>query len=170
MIKKSSHDLPEEVLQQLLRCEGFIDLKMPARAKKELDEIPLEYRAHFETRFMLLNLMILEENWGDAYDISVELKESNPDEPGLWIQEAYTLRRFDSIEAAREVLEKALEKFPEHSLIYYNLGCYACKLGNREEAIQRLKEAIDLNELWIKAALNDDDLESLHDEIEEWIC
>ena len=54
-------------------------------------------------------------------------------------------------------------------MIHFNLGCYACQLGNETEAIQRLKEAIGLDNKWLMVALDDDDLESIHDTLEEWL-
>ena len=68
---------------------------------------------------------------------------------------------------AREALLPAVKKFPEASLIPYNLACYACQLGDPAEARQWLRKAIARGEKdeIKRLALNDPDLAVLREEI-----
>ena len=61
----------------------------------------------------------------------------------------------------------AVKKFPEASLIPYNLACYACQLGDPAEARQWLRKAIARGERdeIKRLALNDPDLAVLREEI-----
>src|SRR5215211_3159726 len=43
---------------------------------------------------------------------------------------AYATRRAQSLKAAKLILLEAATKHPEEPLIFYNLGCYECQLGD----------------------------------------
>lgn len=171
MIKNSpgaKEPLPEEVQRQLTCCEGYLDLKMARKAEQELERVDPAYRGSLHYRLMLVGLLTLKKDWATAQPIAAAMREEFPDEPGCWIQDAYLTRRARDIESARAILEKALARFPDESVIEYNLACYACRLGNHEEARQRLKTAIDHDDKWLKVALDDEDLLELHADIEDW--
>ena len=57
----------------------------------------------------------------------------------------------------------ALSKFPQESLIYYNLACYDCRLGQIASAKQYLKQAFRIDPNWRLEALEDEDLKPLWD-------
>lgn len=167
---KSARDLPEVIQRQLVRCEGFIDLKMPVKAEQELSVIAPEYHDHVHYRWLKTSILMQQGKWPEAKPIAAALRQEFPEEVEFWIQDAYLTRRTTDIESARTILEKALTLFPEEAIIYFNLACYACRLDHKLEAKQRLKSAIDLDAKWLKAALDDDDLKELHDELEGWVC
>jgi hypothetical protein len=65
------------------------------------------------------------------------------------------------------VLLPVVDKFPKEYIIRYNLACYACQLGNLEEARHWLKKAIEMadpKEVKLMA-LNDPDLKPLWKEL-----
>jgi Tfp pilus assembly protein PilF len=55
----------------------------------------------------------------------------------------------------------AVERFPNEPLIHYNLGCYACQMGNLDAAKQHLKRAFNLQPKMRFMALDDEDLKPL---------
>lgn len=63
------------------------------------------------------------------------------------------------------ILLDAEKLHPKHAMIQFNLGCYACQLGNLEEAKSRVAVAISLDGQFRGKALDDPDLEPLWDEI-----
>jgi len=67
------------------------------------------------------------------------------------------------------VLVPIVDKFPDEYIIRYNLACYACQLGNLNEAWRWLKKAIDLaGKKDIRTmALDDPDLQPLWNKIGE---
>ncbi len=70
---------------------------------------------------------------------------------------------------AQEKLRPAADKFPKVETILYNLACYACQLGNRQESLALLDKAIDLagkKDIRLMA-LEDPDLEPLWKDISE---
>ena len=82
---------------------------------------------------------------------------------------AYALRRAKEggLQAAWSALLPAIDKFPAEPTIPYNLACYACQMGQVDEARQWLKRAMKIggNKKVKIRALNDEDLEPLWEEI-----
>jgi hypothetical protein len=56
-----------------------------------------------------------------------------------------------------------LEKFPNDATTRYNLGCYACQLGDLEDAKKLVGEAIKMDSKFKLLALDDEDLVQLWD-------
>jgi tetratricopeptide (TPR) repeat protein len=158
--------LPIEVVQLLSRCEGFVELKMPDRADQELDAISPEFQQHFYVRWLRVAVLQVRKSWSEALPLALALRDECPTDAGFWIQLAYITRRAENIEAARTILNEAMKLFPDDGTIRYNMACYACQLGRLDEARKLLLKAIAADESWRKAALNDDDLQELHDELE----
>lgn len=66
--------------------------------------------------------------------------------------------------AGRELLEEGLEAWPESPSIIYELGCWEAEHGDRQEAIEYLRRALEMEPKirdWMK---EDDDLASLRDD------
>ena len=61
------------------------------------------------------------------------------------------------------ILLEALEKFPNDAMTNYNLGCYACQLGDMDNAKKFVGDAIKLDSKYKLMALDDEDLEPLWD-------
>ena len=56
-----------------------------------------------------------------------------------------------------------MPKFPGEAIIYYNLACYDCQLGQIHSAKQYLKQAFRIDSDWRLQALEDEDLKPLWD-------
>jgi hypothetical protein len=88
-------------------------------------------------------------------------------QPGL--HRAYAARRATggTITKAWELLLPAFDKFPEITTISYNLACYACQLGQLDEARRWLGEARKRGESKqiLEMARRDSDLEALWPEL-----
>src|SRR5438477_243501 len=61
---------------------------------------------------------------------------------------AYATRRVESVEAAKEILVNAEQRFPNEPVIPYNLACYEAQLNNIKAARQYLKRTFSLNPDW----------------------
>ncbi|HEV2695008.1 MAG TPA: hypothetical protein VG347_19090 [Verrucomicrobiae bacterium] len=86
-----------------------------------------------------------------------------------WIQWAFSLHELKRTKEARGVLLAIADKFPDETMIPYNLACYNCQLGERKEALTWLERAIDLEgKKNIRLmALADPDLEPMWTNISE---
>jgi tetratricopeptide (TPR) repeat protein len=89
--------------------------------------------------------------------------EFSPSDVQWVISYAYAARRAESVNAARNILINALPKFPREAIIYYNLACYDCQLGQIPSAKQYLKQAFRIDRNWRLQALEDEDLKPLWD-------
>ena len=150
----------------LLRyANGYRILEMFEDAERELDKIHPEERSADGPLSLRVALFQDSECWDEMREAAALLRDRHPKEVSWWIADAYATRRCRSIEEAREVLLAGVENHPEEPCMQYNLGCYACVLGERAEAISRVRSAIALNDDYAKMALTDDDLEAIRDEL-----
>lgn len=79
----------------------------------------------------------------------------------------YATHRIGSTEAASKILLNAQPRFPKEGIIYYNLACYDCQLGEIENAKNHLKKAFEIDPNWRLQALEDQDLKPLWDSLRQ---
>src|SRR5438477_5459215 len=98
-------------------------------------------------------------------EISRRLHEFNPDELRWIISYAFATRRAVSIEVAKDILLKSVANFPKEGLVFFNLACYDCQLGDFESAKDYLRRAFQIDSRWRLQALDDEDLRPLWDSL-----
>ena len=150
---------------------GWLELGSHLEANEELEKITPHFRVHPDVLEIRWQIYAKESKWEACRDIARAITQIEPSRPSGWIHFAYSTRRAPNggLEAAREILFPAAEKFPQESIVPYNLACYACQLGNLKESMEWLGKAIDLagkNDIR-SMALDDPDLEPLWNHISE---
>lgn len=130
-------------------------------AAMELEKIPPEGRMQRDVLASRCRIFMEAKQWDAMRDVAKHLVSIEPKTLQHWIWAAYATRRAESIEAAREVLKRAWAFLPEHPHLFYNLACYACQMGRREEARNLLQRAIEGDQALRTMALDDPDLEAL---------
>ena len=80
---------------------------------------------------------------------------------------AYGTRRAESLTAAEKILLEAEALHGTNPTVQFNLGCYACQLGNLTAAQARVKRAIALDRHFQLLAQTDSDLEPLRKAVTE---
>lgn len=75
----------------------------------------------------------------------------------LWL--ATATRHSEGLPAARDILLRAMGRFPEEGGISYHLACYAAQSGDIEDAKDCLRRAFKLDPDLRQRALDDPDLE-----------
>ena len=151
--------------RHLLATQGYIELGMFVEAADELECIGPEHRLHPSVLSLRYDIYSELENWTYAEVVARHLVKVSPEAPACWVNWAYATRRCQSIDAANQILLDAEKLHPQHAAIQFNLGCYACQMGNPEEAKGRVAMAISLDEKYRAMALDDTDLKPLWDEI-----
>ena len=73
------------------------------------------------------------------------------------------------MKAAEKILQEAAERHPQDATIQFNLGCYACLLGELPEAKARVVRAITIDSEFLKNALEDPDLQQLREAEPDWM-
>jgi Tfp pilus assembly protein PilF len=148
---------------RLSHARGYIELGMLDEAEAELARVSPEDADKMEV--LALHVAILHErhDWEKLRVLAETLVSRNPEYPDWWITWAYAARRSINLVAAESILRKAEQLHPTNATIQFNLGCYACQLGNLIAARARIAKAIQLDENFRAAADSDPDLEPLRE-------
>ena len=144
---------------------GYLELGMLDESAGELENLPPEDRTSSAVLCVRMEIYRSAKKWSLMEVVARELWKRHQDEPIYWNNLAWVVRRKDSIEAAKIILLEALERFPNDAMTNYNLGCYACQLGDMEAAKRFVGDAIKLDSKYKLMALDDPDLESLWDSL-----
>jgi tetratricopeptide (TPR) repeat protein len=147
--------------RSLLAVSGYLTLGMHQDAWDELEDLPPGQRT--DDRVLEFRIAIYQalEKWEPARILAESLAKRSPENPGWWLSWSYSLRREQTVEAARSVLREAVRIHPGVAMITYNLACYECVLGKTAEAQELLKRAISMDAQFKKIALADPDLDGI---------
>lgn len=134
-----------DIARHLRSAQGYIELGMFVEAATELECLAPEARGHpavLAYRYAIYSKL---EQWTMAEVVARQMVKLPPEGPGWWLNWAYSTRRCQTIQEARQILLDAEKLHPQHATIQFNLGCYACRLGEMEEAMRRVEAAISLD-------------------------
>src|SRR5690606_31590640 len=122
-------------------ANGYRELGMHDDALAELDLLDSELAIRPPALQMRLAVLMDARRWREALQPANLLAATSSSDSAHLVNLAFVTRRADSIEAAQTILESAVKTFPDDAIIHYNLGCYACRLGDLEKAKRRLRRA-----------------------------
>jgi predicted Zn-dependent protease len=153
-------------MQRTLKASiGYLELGMLQEAAGELESLQPEIKNSTAVLCVRMEIYRSAKKWSLMEVVARELWKRHPDDSTYWINLAWVVRRKESIEAAQIILLEALERFPNDAMTNYNLGCYACLLGDMDNAKKFVGDAIKLDSKYKLMALDDPDLEPLWDMI-----
>jgi predicted Zn-dependent protease len=149
--------------RHLEAAEGWLGLGNFLEANEELECITPQMRVHPDVLELRWQIYAKGEKWEACVDIARAITKLAPSHPHGWIHWAYSLHELKRTKEAKAVLLPVADKFPEESLMRYNLACYECQLGNLKEARRWLERAFDSGDpRRLKLmALDDPDLDPL---------
>ena len=145
----------------LSHARGYLELGMVEEAAGELDRIPELSASEFDVRVLRSLVLQEQKHWIRLVPLAAGLAREKPDDAGWWIMWAYATRRATSLKAAEAILLEAETHHPKEATIQFNLGCYACQLGDFAKARTRVAHAIALDSHFSEAAETDPDLEPM---------
>lgn len=158
--------LPRNAMNDLQRpleaALGFMSLGMHEDALEELETLSPELRSLDVVMEMRIEIYRGLGKWESARVIAESLAGKFPENPGWWLSWSFALRREQSVEAAQVVLLEASEIHPDVGMIAYNLACYACVLGDTDDACLLLKRAFLLDPTLKSTAIDDPDLKQIY--------
>ena len=147
-------------------ASGYLELGLTAAAAEELAAIDRAEEDRPEVLRVRTEYLMQAREWVRLVKVATDMAGRLPDEEAGWIAWAYALRELNRIGEARSVLLTAeVRQGKTCGVLHYNLACYACLLGERTEAMRRLRRALRLSADWREAALGDCDLQPLWPEI-----
>lgn len=153
--------------KQLQAAVGYLELGMLVEANDEIENLAPDLKTSSPVLGVRMQIYRAAEKWPLMEVVARELLKRHSNEPVYWHDLAWAVRRADSINAAQKILLDASNRFPNDAMTHFNLGCYACQLGDIEEAKTRVGRAIELDAKFKMLALDDPDLEPLWKDIEE---
>jgi len=142
---------------------GYAELGMFLDATNEIESLPPEHKISSAVLCVRMEIYRAAKQWKLSEVVARELWKRHSDDPIHWNNLAWAVRRSDSIDSANSILLDAEKKFPDDAMTHFNLGCYACQLGDLEAAKIRVGRAIELDSSFKILALDDEDLEPLWD-------
>jgi predicted Zn-dependent protease len=153
----------------LQAAEGWLGLGNQVEAFEELEQISPQLRVHPDVLELRWQIYAKEKKWDACVDIARAITKFTPSHPNGWIHLAFSLHELKRTKESKEVLLLVVDKFPEESVMRYNLACYECELGNLKESRAWLEKAFNLGDAkQLKpTALDDPDLEPLWKKIGE---
>lgn len=120
---------------------GWLELGNADEAALELDQISAGAQLDPDVLEVKWTLSAKQENWERCIEIARSLSKISPLEAFGWIHLSYSLHELKRTKEAYDNLKHVLQKFPNEWLMCYNMACYACQLGNLDEAERWLKAA-----------------------------
>lgn len=151
----------------LAAAEGWLELGNPAEALAELRHLTAEGAAHPAVLEMHWQISAQNQQWETCLELAARLVRLNPELPTGWIHRSYALHELKRTAEARDQLLPAVPRFPQEAVMFYNLACYECRLGNLAQARRWLRETFALKNSgpWRRAAEVDADLAALWPEL-----
>ena len=160
--------LPAFLRRAIERSQGYLLLKMPREAARELDGIagvagavPAYLRARIDVE-------TADGNWTAVLGLASRLRALEPGQPAHYISMAFATRRCGTLREAEAILSEGAKRFPGIGLFWYNLACYAAVGGRPGEALLLLGKALKIEPDLLALAAKDEDFESVRDRIAEW--
>jgi hypothetical protein len=160
---------PDPDLVHLRAAWGWMVRGNYAKATAEVEQVSETMRVHPATLFMSCSANMSARNWEMAARTAQEHSRVAPQSSYGWLCHVVCLDKMGRTKEAYDMTLPLLEKLPHEFFVPYNLACFACRLGNREDAWNWVQRAFPLASLAkFKAwALSDADLEPLRDQIAE---
>jgi tetratricopeptide (TPR) repeat protein len=154
---------------------GWLELGLFEEGLKELDLVRAGLQSDPRVGDLRWQLNCRLGRWEECLRVAHGLKKLHPERVDSWVHSAYAARRAPGggLEEAKKILLAALDKFPKETIIPYNLACYECQLGLKEESLCWLAVALergrkkDERKRLLEMALSDTDLEPIRKEVIE---
>ena len=152
--------------RRLEYASGYLMLGLLREAATELACIKGKEAQSAPVLRLRVDLYHQSKQWPQLARVAETLAQLVPKKDQGWISWAFALRELNRVEEAQEVLLSAeLLHGKTSAVLHYNLACYACLLGHREDAMRRLIKACAMDAEFKLGALDDPDLEPLWDAI-----
>jgi tetratricopeptide (TPR) repeat protein len=130
-------------VMHLEAAQGWLELDNHLEAKAELDQIPPQFSRHPDVLELGWKIYAKAQRWDACLEIAEDLTDSSPRRTLNWLYLAASLSALKQPEEAYETLVDVVDDFPENVTIPYQLACYACEIGEIDEARKWLQDAFD---------------------------
>ncbi len=145
---------------------GWLELENADESLLELNKISNANQHHPDVLELRWQTHAKKGEWESAVEISNLLVRQAPGRPSGWIHRSFALHEMNQTEEAHDLLLPALAVFEKNWIIPFNIACYLCQMEKTQEAMEKLKLAIERGgDDAMNTALKDPDLVPLLEEI-----
>ena len=113
---------------------GWSELGNSSEALDDLAKINPSLRAHPDVLEVKWAIYAKDNHWEKCVEVAKEITRVAPKKALGWIHLSFALHELKQTREAHTNLTGVLESFPNDWLMRYNLACYACQLGEIQEA------------------------------------
>ena len=158
--------MPIPTRRHIEYAQGYLALGMPKEAEAELNAVVEHEQEQIEVLRLRVDLHLESKRWAKVLSLAPSVCKASPESEATWIAWAFALHELKRTGEAQSVLLKA-EPFhgSKSAVLHYNLACYACMLGQLDEAKRRLSTASKMDQAWLQTALDDPDLQAMRDHV-----
>lgn len=155
-------------LRHLTAAEGYIELGMLEEADVELEKVDADCSAFSHVLALKLCIYAGLAEWKLMAAVARKLTQHDPSDVQWVIWWAYAAGKGQSVERAKAILIRALRAHPNDPRIHYALCCYENRLQHFNTARRHLARAIQLDFRLRLLGLEDQQLEPLWWEFEQF--
>ncbi|ACV68147.1 tetratricopeptide repeat protein [Desulfohalobium retbaense] len=142
-IRESADFSPKTYLYEALYW--YQKERNPARAIEALRQIPASAPFYNQSLHFLGQMHLERDQPEQAVQVARKGKATFPDIPDFWLLHSNALRRQDKPQKALEVINDALEKWPEDTDLLYQKGLLAEALDQSDTAMASMEQIISLD-------------------------
>ena len=113
---------------------GWLELGNSSEALNDLDRISSSKQVHPEVLEVRWAIYAKAHDWEKCVEVAKDLTRTAPKKALGWIHLSFALHELKQTRDAHTNLTAVLDRFPNDWLMRYNLACYACQLGEMQEA------------------------------------
>lgn len=114
-------------------------------ALEHLSRIPVsDQHYHRAVRFRI-HLLIEDGRLAEARELILHQQKAHPDESEYWLLESSLAQRQGNLPAARDILKRAVKRWPKDTDLLYSLGIVLDKLDQRDEGLATMEHIISLD-------------------------
>ena len=146
---------------------GWAELGLPEEALVELSRLNPALLGHPDVMDLRWRLHAMKKDWAGALTVARAQLTVSPERVDSWINQSFALHELKRTREAFDELVAVVEKFPKVGVIPYNLACYACQMGQIDDAriwLRRARRLLGKDQLK-EMATDDPDLKPLREEL-----
>jgi tetratricopeptide (TPR) repeat protein len=164
---RTGGDIMDNIERFVRRAEELRENNRVTDAEELIRDTLEDYEDSWQLWSELGQILIRKQDFGEAATAFLNAINLEPDAFWPWLYLGRAQRELGDYEAAIESTENALNVSngkTELNLAYYNLACYYTLLGQKEEAMDYLRTALEQDESLRESARENSDLDPLRNE------
>ena len=115
-------------------AQGWLELGNHEEANEELELIDAPLCSHPDVMEVRWGIYAKVTDWETCLHIAKAMVKLDSRRFTGWINRSFALHELKRTQEACDQLHEGLYRFRDESLIWYNLACYACVLGDKARA------------------------------------